>query len=263
MAKKISTKVFKQLYRPDIYSHKGDNGRLLLIAGSEKYHGSLIYAVRSAARVVGLVYVLSTENNQRLVGGLKGLTAGFIPVKKISEAQPDAVLIGPGMGVSIRTYNLVKQVLNSGKKIVLDADALNVLDGSLKRKLSPNIILTPHQGEFKKVFGCAPTRENLCSVSKKYHCYIALKGGEYHISDPAGNLVSGRLSRPGASKGGVGDILSGLMAAFFCQNPADLAAAAAFLAVEKASSELYKSQKHFYSSEDLCEQLPKTLAGLV
>ena len=262
MDKKISPSIFRQLYKPKTNSNKRQNGCLLIIAGSDKYHGSLIYALRSASRVVGLVYVLSTKDNQTLVMKLKEKTAEFIPVSKISEVGVDAILVGPGLGQSPKTYRLVKQVLDSGLKVVLDADALNILDDKLKAKLSSQHILTPHPGEFKKVFNLTPSATNLRAMAKRYHCYIVLKGETDLVADPSGNIVTHKISNAGMAKGGSGDVLAGLMAALLCKNSASLSAKAALLATDKASLELFKTRKHFYNSEDLCEQLPYTLAKL-
>jgi NAD(P)H-hydrate epimerase len=262
MAKIISANIFRRLYYPRLDSHKRQNGRLLIIAGSDKYHGSLIYALKSASRVVGLIYVLSTKDNQRLVRRLKEQTAEFIPISKIGEAEVDVILIGPGLGQSPRTRRLVKQVLDSNKKAVLDADALNILDDKLKEKLGPNHILTPHHGEFKRVFQLAPTAANLKAMAKRYHCFIALKGQKDLVADPEGNIASHKISNAGMSKGGSGDVLAGLMAALFCKNPAGLSAQAALFATDQASKKLFKTRKYFYNSEDLGEQLPKILAKL-
>jgi len=262
MDKIISASIFRHLYYPKLSSNKRQNGCLLIIAGSDKYHGSLIYALKSASRIVGLIYVLSTKDNQQLVMKLKEKTSEFIPVSSIKEVEVDAILIGPGLGKSPRTYRLVKQVLDSGKKAVLDADALNVLDNKLKEKLGPNHILTPHGGEFKRVFQLTPTAINLRAMAKRYHCYIALKGAEDLVTDPEGNIATHKISNAGMAKGGSGDVLAGLMAALFCKNLADLSAQAALLATDRAGYELFKTRKYFYNSEDLGEQLPKTLAKL-
>ena len=262
MAKIISAGIFRRLYYPQLTSRKRQNGCLLIIAGSDKYHGSLIYALKSASRVVGLIYVLSTKDNQHLVRNLKERTAEFIPVSSISEAEVDVILVGPGLGQSPRTRRLVKQVLDSGRKAVIDADALNILDDKLKEKLGPNHILTPHHGEFKRVFQLAPTAANLKAMAKRYHCYIALKGQEDLVADPEGNIAIHKISNAGMAKGGSGDVLAGLMAALFCKNSASLSAQAALFATDRAGDELFKTRKYFYNSEDLGEQLPKTLAKL-
>jgi len=263
MDKKISVSIFHQLYQPKISSNKRQNGCLLIIAGSDKYHGSLIYALKTASRVVGLIYILSTKDNQTLVMKLKEKTAEFIPVSKIGEVKTDAILVGPGLGQSPKTYRLVKQVLDSGSRAILDADALNILDDKLKAKLDSHHILTPHHGEFKKVFELTPTAINLQAMAKRYHCCIALKGETDLIADPEGNLITYKISNAGMAKGGSGDVLSGLMAALFCKNSASLSAQAALFATDRASHELFKTRRYFYNSEDLCDQLPQTLAKLI
>ena len=262
MSKTISASIFRRLYRPNANSRKRENGCLLIIAGSEKYHGSLFYALKSASRIVGLIYVLSTKENLRLVAKLKGQTASFIPVAKINEVETDAILIGPGMGISSRTRRLVEQILNSGKKAVLDADALSVLNDKLKEKLNPNNILTPHHGEFERVFKLKPTAANLKTIAKKYHCHIVLKGQEDLLADSEGNIISSKMGNAGMAKGGSGDVLAGLTAAFLCKNSAELSAQAAVFATGSAGDELFKTRKYFYDSEDLGEQLPLTLAKL-
>lgn len=262
MSKIIYASIFNRLYYPHSNSRKRENGRLLIIAGSGKYHGSLFYALKSASRVVGLIYVLSTKENLRLVTKLKSQTASFIPVAKIDEVEVDAILIGPGMGISPRTRRLVQQVLDSGKKAVLDADALSILDDKLKEKLNLNNILTPHHGEFERTFKLKPTATNLKAVAKKYHCHIILKGQEDLLADPEGNIVISKLGNAGMAKGGSGDVLAGLVSAFFCKNSASLSAQAAVTATGSAGDELFKTRKYFYNSEDLGEQLPLTLAKL-
>ena len=263
MIKKFSAAIFRNLYQPRLDSNKRQNGSLLVIAGSDKYHGSLLYALKSASRVAGLIYVISTKDNQKLVAKLKEQTAEFISVSKISEATVEVILIGPGLGQSLKSYRLVKQVLNSSQKAVLDADALNILDTELKGKLGPNHILTPHPGEFKKVFKLAPTAANLSAMAKKYQCYIVLKGPDDLVADPAGNLTTHRINNAGMAKGGSGDVLAGLMAGLFCKNSALLSAQAALLATDCAGAALFKTRRHFYNSEDLAEQLPQTLAQLL
>jgi NAD(P)H-hydrate epimerase len=264
MSALITAAVFRRLYYPRPDSNKRQNGCLLIIAGSAKYHGSLLYALKAASRVVGLIYVLSTPDNLNLVKKLKGQTAEFIPVTTLKEALPlvEAILIGPGLGVSARTRRLVGQVLSSGKKVVLDADALNVLDDKLKAKLKVNHILTPHPGEFRRAFQSLPTAANLKSAAQKYHCHIVLKGREDLLADPEGNIQVNQTGNAGMAKGGSGDVLAGLTAAFFCKNPAAVAAQAAVLAVDTAGDDLFKTRKYFYDSEDLVAQLPITLARL-
>lgn len=281
----IGTAIVKEIKFPKPATHKGDNGRLLIIAGSKKYHGSLLYALKVASRIVDLIYVLTTRENQKLIEKLKEKTAEFIPVNlpllvrrgrgghrgcgdydplfisssRGGDIRPDCILIGPGMGVSKRTYNLVKKVLKSGIRAVLDADALNVLDAKLKRLLNQNYILTPHAGEFKKVFKLTPNVENVRKMVKKYSCTIVLKGRVDILGNPVSGIRYNVTGNQGMTKGGTGDVLAGLIAAFFTKNDAFISAAAGVFINGKAGDELYKRVGPFYSAEDLVEQIPKTL----
>lgn len=261
---KITTKkIVKQLRLPKAKSHKRDNGRLLIIAGGHKYFGALLYCVKAASRLVDLIYVLTTRDNQKLIKQLKTKTASFIPLtafpKTAIVAHIDAILIGPGMGISSTTKNLTAQVLKSDKKAVLDADALNVLDGKLKPLLNPKHILTPHHGEFKRLFGIKGSQNAAGRMSKKYRCWIALKGPTDIIAGPQGQVFLNKTGNAGMTKGGTGDVLAGLIAALFCSNDAYTSAAAGTYINGLAGDALYKKVGMFYSAEDLAETIPKIL----
>ncbi len=282
---------------PKAKSHKGENGRLLIIAGSEKYHGSLLYAIKAGSHIVDLIYVLSSRKNLRLIRRLKFGTAEFIAVDepllvrrgrggyhplfispsparhRLGELQaggrggeilPDCVLIGPGMGVSKRTYKLVKTVLKSGIKVVLDADALNVMDEKLKKCLHPNCILTPHRGEFKRLFGNSTELTIVKSVEHRYRCTILLKSPDADvIASPGHKLVLNHTGNQGMTKGGTGDVLAGLVAGLFTKNDAYTAAVIGAYVNGKAGDELYKKVGPFYDAEDLVERIPKTLFHVI
>lgn len=266
MPKIITSKILKSLNLPKPNSHKRQNGRLLVIAGSDKYHGALLYCLTTASRLVDLVYVLTTPDNQQVIKKLKTQTAEFMAVKKYPDKEGltdvDCVLIGPGLGTSSATKKLVKQALASGKKLVLDADALNVLDREMLKKLSAHCILTPHAREFKKAFGAAPTKANVLKVCKKYHCTVILKGRIDIIGSPDGSISKNITGNAGMTKGGTGDVLAGLVAGLFCNNDALTSASAAAFVNSQAGDDLYKQQLFFYNAEDLSRQIPLTLKRL-
>jgi NAD(P)H-hydrate epimerase len=259
--KVIGSDEVKKLKLPKPDSHKRENGRLLIISGSKEYFGALLYAVKTASRLVDLIYVLTTKENQRLVSRLKSRTAEFMPVENLKQiwSDVDAVLIGPGLGVSRKTKNLVKQVLKSGKRAVLDADALSVLDKGLLKLLGPNHILTPHRGEFRRVFKVSGNSSTVKKFAKLYNCTIILKGPVDIICTPDGRLGYNQTGNAGMTKGGTGDVLAGLVAAFYCKNDAFTSAAAGAFVNGKAGDELYKKVGPFYDAEDLVEQIPKTM----
>jgi NAD(P)H-hydrate epimerase len=263
----ISKKIVKQLKTPKPNSHKRDNGRLLIIAGSNKYFGALVYAVKTASRIVDLVYLLSTPENQQLIKKLKLGTAEFMPISKFPDtkilADIDAILIGPGLGISANTKKLTSQVLKSGKKAVLDADALNVLDNNLKRLLSTKHILTPHHKEFYRLFKISPSPKNASKMAKKYHCTIVLKGPIDIIASPGGKISLNKTGNAGMTKGGTGDVLAGLIAGLYTTNNAFTSAATGTYINGTAGDDLFKKVKTFYNAEDLAEQIPFILHKLV
>ena len=107
--------ILNSLSKPNIASHKGQNGRVLVIAGSDKYHGALLLAVRAASRIVDMVYVYSVETNLQLINNLKSEISTFISVSKEDLWKTvdlvDSVLIGPGLEES-------KQTKKGGRKII-------------------------------------------------------------------------------------------------------------------------------------------------
>ncbi len=273
---KIITKKFvKFLKLPKSDSRKRDNGRLLIIGGSQKYFGALLCAVKTASRIVDLVYILTTPENQKIINKLKLKTPSFIFVKSLPEMWSkhwggkkrekdiDAILIGPGLGISIRAKKLVSDVLKHKINTVIDADALNVLDDGLKKLLSHRHILTPHAREFKRLFGLKAAPENAKKMAQKYSCTIVLKGPVDYIVNRHKGLWQNKTGNAGLTKGGTGDVLAGLIAAFFTANDAFTSAAAGTYINGAAGDDLYRQVRTLYNAEDLTEQIPHTFKNLI
>ena len=259
----IGPQVLKKMYRPVKNSHKGENGQLLIIGGSRHYHGSLVFTVRMASKIVDKVHVLTTRENETVVRKLRVQTAVFIPSYDLRHGMElaDCVLIGPGMGTEARTKKLVAQVLRSKRRAVLDADALNVLDKKLLRLLGPRHILTPHKGEFAKAFGLKPTSENASLMARKHSCTIVLKGQVDYVATPKG-VWENRTGNEGMTKGGTGDVLAGLVAALACTNDLYTSAVVGSYVNKVAGDALYKNVGPFYNASDLVKQLPQTMNEL-
>lgn len=272
----LSQKIVSKLHLPKPNSRKRDNGRLLIIAGSDKYFGALVYVIKAASRIVDLVYVLTTLANKKLIEKMKLKTAEFMPTASTGrtsgifpEVRPvghfpdfDAILIGSGMGISPQTKKLATQVLKSKTKAVLDADALNVLNDKMKKLLSPLHILTPHNREFQRLFNLAPTANNAKAMAKKYRCTIVLKGPADIIAAPNEKIALNKTGNAGMTKGGTGDCLAGLIAALYTTNDSFTSAAAGCYINGAAGDALYKKVGAFYNAEDLVEQMPHTLNRL-
>ncbi len=250
------------LYKPLADSHKGDNGVLLIIGGSKKYHGAPILAAKTASRIVDLIYFSSVPENNALIKKMKSRLSEFITVsrKELAAAakKSDAVLIGPGMGVSRETKTFVNNLLkNLGtKKFVLDADALRVVD---KKLLGKNCIVTPHKGEFKILFGIEAIAKNVLAAAKKYKCVVVLKGKTDYVSDGK-EIKMNNTGNAGMTKGGTGDVLAGLIAALSCKNDLFLAASAGVYINGLAGDRLKRKISYYYNASDLADEIPKVLA---
>ena len=280
---KIGIGEFKALEFPGPDSHKGDGGRLLIIAGNEQYHGAFLYSIKTASKIVDLIYFLSSEMNQELARALRSKTAEYIPVG--NPPQPplnlrgeekgddtlnlrgeikggyDCVMIGPGMGKEKLVMNLAIKALKTKKKIVLDAD---VLEPDILEYLHNKAILTPHKAEFKRTFAVEPDEKNILKMAKKHDCTIVLKGKVDIVANPDWGLKYNYTGNVGMTKGGTGDVLAALTAAFYCLTDDPYVAASSGVFVNGlAGDELYERVSRFYNAEDLIEQIPKTLKRLV
>jgi NAD(P)H-hydrate epimerase len=252
----------KNLYKPLFTSKKGDNGRLLIIAGSKRYHGAPLLALTIASKIVDLVFFSSVPENNELAKKMKAGLREFIivPRGEVEKNIPrcDAVLLGPGMGESKKTRKLVNQLLKKypDKKFILDADALKMVD---KKMLGRNCLLTPHAGEFQAVFKMKATQKNAQEAAKKYKCVILLKGPVDAVCNSNGQCKFDYASHPGLTKGGTGDVLAGLIAALACKNDLFLAARAGVFLLGLTGERLSKEVSYYYNPSDLILEIPKTI----
>ena len=209
-----------------LWSHKGDYGKIIIIGGSKDYHGaptltalaalktgadlSIIYAPKPAAQAIKCI------SPNLIVRELDADILKLDHVKTILEAAKnfDVTVIGPGLGTDEESlkaaYNIAKKLLEEKKKIVIDADGLKALAkiGTLRGDL----IITPHEGEFKMIFGLKPSKEigeRLQIVRNKAlecGCTILLKGHIDVITDGQNSKIN-VTGNPGMTVGGTGDCL--------------------------------------------------------
>lgn len=211
-------------------AHKGDFGRLFILAGSEGYTGAPVLAARAALRTgAGLVYL--------------GVPRDIYPIVavKCDEAMPfplpedysailerargcDAAVIGPGLGRGPQVQELVLSLLaDLDIPVVLDADGINALAGHIDRldRRSAPTVLTPHEGEFSRLTGCAlPIRDRLSAArdfAQTHRCILVLKGHGTVIAAPDGSAWINATGNPGMAKGGSGDVLAGMIAGLLGQ----------------------------------------------
>jgi len=254
--KQVDQTILSQIKRSDPASHKGQNGRLLVIAGSEKYHGSLLLSLQAASRIVDMVYVYSVEKNLDLVAKLQQDISVFIPVRESELWETvglvDTVLIGPGLAETEETFKMKEKLLKDfpEKKVVIDATAMWHLKSDL---LHSNCILTPHSREFENVFECHAQAECVQRNAEKYNCTIVLKGKHDYVSS-GGELWENRTGNVGMTKGGTGDVLAGVVAALACTHDCLTSALAGIYMSGLAGDSLLERVGTFYNAEDVIEE---------
>ena len=151
--------------------------------------------------------------------------------KTLADDRITAVLIGPGIGVGRRTRRLVELILDAKKPTVLDADALTSFSddpSALFARLSDRCVLTPHEGEFARVFSSTGSRiERVSAAARASGAVVLLKGAETLIAHPNGAVVENPTASPHLATAGSGDVLAGLIVGLLAQGMASLDAAAA------------------------------------
>ncbi|MEK7592651.1 MAG: NAD(P)H-hydrate dehydratase, partial [Patescibacteria group bacterium] len=147
---KVTVGDVRKIVRPKKGSHKGQNGRLLLIGGSTLFHAASLWSLTVASRIVDLVHYASVpENNEIVLQAKKEFRNGIVISRRDIESyieEDDVILIGPGMTRDSETEELTNRLLKkySKKQWVIDAGALQMMDVAL---IPLGAILTPHHGE--------------------------------------------------------------------------------------------------------------------
>jgi hydroxyethylthiazole kinase-like uncharacterized protein yjeF len=202
-------------------AHKGDHGHVVLMGGNDGMAGAILLAARAALRAgAGLVSVVTRASHaaaltaaqpELMCHGSDDSAAVRALVRKA-----DVVAIGPGLGQDAWARGLWSIALDAGKPLLLDADALNLL--AIEPVALADAVMTPHPGEAARLLRCTTAEVQtdrlaaLRALEQRYGASIVLKG--------AGTLVSGQpaavcpFGNPGMAVGGMGDVLSGIIAAF-------------------------------------------------
>lgn len=213
------------------FSHKGSNGHTLIIAGSpDKMGASLLCAKACLTAGAGKVTASIPQSGASQMNAYCPETM-IIPendstnVSYLSELSLfNSIVIGPGIGTSHQSVIKTEKIISLARCPVLyDADALNILaeNNALFNSLRPESILTPHPGEFKRLFGDSKNSyerlDLLRAKAKASSCYIVLKGAYTAIACPDGSVIFNSSGNPALGTAGSGDVLSGIIGALIAQ----------------------------------------------
>jgi NAD(P)H-hydrate epimerase len=277
--KQLSTSIVKKFIPSrKSNSRKGDNGIVLVLGGSYIYHGAPILSSIAALRCgTDLVYTCVPKINvtptravspnliviplvdQKLTKGAVNKLLGVLP------RNLDSATIGMGLAIQERNslLHLVKSLLDRDVRLSLDASAL--IPEVLPLLENKNVVVTPHAGEFKRLFGELPSNSKLQRIklvetnAKKNGITILLKGTTDIISNGTITYIYEKKI-PAMTVGGTGDVLSGLVAGLLAKNRNSLQAAAAASFINGlAGKSVQKKLGLHMTSMDLLDEIPYSM----
>jgi ADP-dependent NAD(P)H-hydrate dehydratase / NAD(P)H-hydrate epimerase len=209
------------------YANKGNNGHVLVVGGDHGMAGACRLAAESALRIgAGLVSVATRSEHIPAINAARPELMAHA-VESAQQLQPmldkaSVLAVGPGLGRADWGRTLWSAALAPGKSLVLDADGLNLL-AEKPCVFSTPVVLTPHPGEAARLLGSKTAdveKDRFAAVrelSRKYKAVVVLKGSGSLIADPDGRLNVCPWGNPGMASGGMGDLLTGVIAALLAQ----------------------------------------------
>ncbi len=257
------TPYLTQIKKPDPNSRKGDNGRVLVIGGSRLFHAAAFWSASMASRLVDMVHFSSPvmENNELMRVRAKGKywDGIVIPYEDIAHyiAEDDAILIGPGMERGASTRDIVNDLLRQypNKKWIVDGGALQEVDPIL---LTDSMIITPNHKELQLL------KSKISNSNLQIKSTVLAKGETDTISCSAPYTmyhepctITG--GSPGLTRGGTGDVLSGLVAGLAAKSDNFASCVVASYILKSASEELEHTFGSYFSPNDL---IIKTITAL-
>lgn len=271
----ISSKwVYKQLPQRERDAHKADFGHVLVVGGDHGYGGAAIMAAQAAVHSgAGLVSLFTRpEHISAMLSRQPEVMAHSQQLDPVLQ-RATVLLLGPGLGQQSWGLALLKQLLSHPLPMVLDADALNYLatlseqeQQQLKRD---NRILTPHPGEAARLLNCTVAsiqHDRIGAVQELQHRFggtVLLKGQASLICASAQRTARLNCGNPGMASAGMGDVLSGILAALLAQGLTSFTACSvgAWLHSSAADLQAAKTGERGLHATALLAQLAKLLNG--
>ena len=271
------------LPRRPAYSHKGDYGHALVIAGSRGKTGAALMVARACLRTgAGMVTIGVPETladiyqsrvTEEMVLPLPDDGSGRLSIRAIDDiasfinSKADVIAAGSGIGVTDMTRELMDRLIKIATvPMVIDADGLNSLQSNtavLKKAKAP-IILTPHAGEMARLLDISslvPEHDRISlarSFSKKNGSYLVLKGAPAIVAEPEGHVLINTTGNPGMATAGAGDVLTGMIASFLGQglHPLDASVAGVYMHGLSGDIAAVKKGMHSLIATDIIEMIP-------
>lgn len=253
------------------FSHKGDFGHAIIIAGSKGKMGACVLASRAALRtgaglltthVPGCGYEIMQSSVPEAMVSVDPEMDLITVAQDVTKYR--AVGIGPGLGTDKRTAAAFSSMVDFGKPMVIDADALNILSAhpDVIKRLPSGCILTPHPGEFERLVGKWSNDFERLELQKqlanKINGVVILKGAHTSVASSSGDVFFNGTGNPGMATGGSGDVLTGVLTALVVQGYSPIDAAIVGVFSHGRAGDLAASEKGGFSliASDIVEKLP-------
>lgn len=259
--------------------HKGDCGRVLIIAGSVGMAGAAILCARGALRAgAGLVRIsVPRELYPILQVGVPEATCVSRDFSLLDYEIFDAIAIGPGLGDDRENGAMLRDILmNYTKTIVLDADGINTISradlGQALRNTRAHVIMTPHPGEaarflnyFQKKVDVSERMQTLQDLVESSRAICVLKGSKTLVATSDGQSYINTTGNPGMATGGSGDVLTGIIASLSGQGlePVDCAKAGVFLHGLAGDLAAEKMGENGMVAGDICDMTALALKKII
>lgn len=270
-------------------SHKGDYGKVFIVAGSLGMSGAAVLSAKGALRTgAGLVFlgipwildqIVETKLLEVITKPLPQTKDGCLSRKAYSfihnfTKQIDALILGPGLSQNKQTQRLIRRLIKTvNKPLVIDADGLNALVGNLNFLLPAthpqpvSKIITPHPGELARLLKTTPDevqkrREKIASdFACKYNIIVILKGFQTVVSNAEGKVYVNKSGNPGMATAGMGDVLSGMLGALLARGFSPFEAAKTAVYLHGLAGDLAAEEKGQESmiAGDVVEKIPEAI----
>jgi hydroxyethylthiazole kinase-like uncharacterized protein yjeF len=224
----LESEILQALPRRRRAAHKGDFGKVLIVGSGPSMPGATRLAGEACLRVgAGLVTVaVAPENLAAIASGRPELIClPFREAEELAEAidRAQVIAVGPGLGRSNWAREALDAVLQSGKPLVMDADALNLVAESASKPDLKNCILTPHPGEASRLLNVDTDHVQhdrltaLGALVERYGATVVLKGAGTLVGAPSHTPAVCERGNPGMASAGMGDVLTGAIAGILAQ----------------------------------------------
>lgn len=258
-----------------IYNHKGDYGRVVILAGSKGMTGAAYITTQSAVKTgAGLVSLVVEDDVQPILSSklIEAMTVSYCEEGKINKLINDAdvIICGPGLGNNdINKAMLNKFICESNCPIVLDADALNIISNekNLLSYLKGRAVFTPHTGEMSRLNGCSieyinDNRIDACvEYARNNNIVTLLKGFNTVISNGSQTIINPTGNSKMAS-GGMGDCLTGIIGSLISQGIGIYESTMCGAYIHGAIGDILSRDRYVVTAEDIISKVPKFMESI-